>query len=50
MRIKRDQINHLLVLSRIMMAASDAAAPISNAIANVIANHSGFDNLKKSIT
>ena len=32
------------------MEAKDAAAPTSKAIANVIANHSGLDNLKKSIT
>jgi hypothetical protein len=42
--------NVLFILSKVIRAANDAAAPISNPIANEIANHSGFDNLKKSIT
>ena len=33
-----------------MIEANDAAAPTSKAKANVMANHSGLDNLKKSIT
>ena len=33
-----------------MIDASDAAAPISKAIANETANQYGFDKLKNSIT
>jgi hypothetical protein len=33
-----------------MIEANDAAAPTSNAIAKLMANHSGLDMLKKSIT
>jgi len=40
----------LFILSNAMRLASEAAAPISKAIAKDIANQSGFDNLKKSIT
>jgi hypothetical protein len=48
--MKSNQTSDLLVLSKMIIAARDAAAPISKAMANVIASHSGFDNLKKSIT
>ena len=41
---------YLLILSITASAASDDNAPISKAIANVIANHSKFDNLKKLTT
>jgi len=48
--INNIQTKLLLVLSNMIIAASEAAAPISNAMASVIASHSGLDNLKKSIT
>jgi hypothetical protein len=48
--MNKDQTNHLLVLFKITIAPNEAAAPISNAIAKVIANQLGLDNLKKSIT
>ena len=40
----------LFILSNVIMAAKEAAAPNSNPIARDIANHFGFDNSKKSIT
>ena len=40
----------LFILSRVINAAREAAAPNSNPTANDIANHSGFDSLKKSTT
>ena len=40
----------LFILSRVINDANEAAAPISNAIAKLIANHCGFDNSKKLIT
>jgi hypothetical protein len=40
----------LFIFFSAMIEAKEAAAPTSNATANVIANQSAFDNLKKSIT
>jgi hypothetical protein len=48
--IKRPQTMPLFIFSRVIMEAREAAAPTSNAIAKLIANHVGLDNLKKSIT
>ena len=40
----------LFIFFKAIIEAKEAAAPTSNATANVIANHSVFDNLKKLIT
>jgi hypothetical protein len=48
--INKNQTSDLLVLSKIIIAASDAAAPTSNDTAKLIANHLGLVNSKKSIT
>jgi hypothetical protein len=44
------QTSVLFILSKITKEAKDAAAPNSNPIAREIANHSGLESLKNSIT
>ena len=48
--MNRAQTNVLFIFFKITREANEAAAPISNPIANVTANQYGFDNSKKSIT
>ena len=48
--INRAHTRDLFILSKVIKAASDAAAPNSNPIAKVTANQYGLDNSKKSIT
>ena len=48
--MNKAQIRALFILSKVIKDASEAAAPISNAIASDTANHSGLLSLKKSIT
>ena len=48
--INKDHIKVLFIFFKITNEAREAAAPTSNAIANVTANQYGFDSSKKSIT